>query len=62
MDKFSLKLTFFNPFFTLHACDILLQIENLLQLIVELLINASILQNYDNLGCYPPLVTQFIKK
>jgi hypothetical protein len=60
MDKFSLKLIIFNPIFTLHACDTLLQIENLFQLLVELLISASISQYYDNLGCYAPLITQFI--
>jgi len=51
-----IKANFFNPFFTLHARDTLLQIENLLQLTVELLINASTSQYYDNLGCYPPLI------
>jgi hypothetical protein len=56
MNKFSLKLIFFTPFFTLHAHDTLLQIKNLLQLMVELLISASISQYYENLRCYPPLI------
>jgi hypothetical protein len=57
-----IKTYIFNPFLTLHACDSLLQIENLFQLTIELLISASISQYYDNFGCYPPLIIQFIKK
>jgi len=35
MDKFPLKIVFFNPFLYWNVCDTLLQMNNVLQLIID---------------------------